>query len=177
MFIGLDLRLVKNKNAFLAGLKLRSFVPAHIRACRKQHVDLLRVVLSFMSLIHNNLRLPPLRIVLAHRLPGRARPASARNGLGRNSDCGDSARHHQVRRIEAFLQLPVFSLFGGFAAAAHLSQMLFGDWFLCHGSYVNTVSEIPTFRMIVELLSRSGLLLARRLDGTFLSLTMSQSAV
>src|SRR6266571_3725172 len=33
MFIGLDLRLVKNKNAFLAYLKLRSFVPAHIRAC------------------------------------------------------------------------------------------------------------------------------------------------
>src|SRR5206468_13014300 len=128
-----------------------------------------------LSLIHNNHRLPPLRIVLAHRLPGRARPASARNGLGRNSDCGDYARHHQVRRIEAFLQLPVFSLFGGFAAAAHLSQMLSGDWFLCHGSYGNTVSENPTVRMKDELLPRRDLLLARKLDGDVLALTMSES--
>src|SRR5438552_10989109 len=53
--------------------------------------------------------------------------------------------------------------------------MLFGDWFLCHGSYGNTVSENPTVRMKDELLPRRDLLLARKLDGDVLALTMSES--
>src|SRR5216110_2485103 len=102
MFIGLDLRLVKNKNAFLAYLKLRSFVPAHIRACRKQHVDLLRVVLSFMSLIHDNHRLPPLRIVLAHRLPCALAPRVPGTGSGRMVTAAtlpDTTRSAALRRF------------------------------------------------------------------------------
>src|SRR6266571_5879923 len=53
--------------------------------------------------------------------------------------------------------------------------MLFGDWFLCHGSHGNTVAENPTVRMKDELLPHRDLLLARKLGGDVLALTMSES--
>src|SRR5215510_7820212 len=53
--------------------------------------------------------------------------------------------------------------------------MFFGDWFLCHSSHGNTVSENPTVRVKDELLSHRDLLLARKLDGDVLALTMGES--
>src|SRR5262249_5096064 len=44
MFVGLDLRLMKNKQPLLARLKFRRFVPAHVRTGWKQHGHLSRIV-------------------------------------------------------------------------------------------------------------------------------------
>src|SRR5437867_616177 len=71
MFVGLDLRLMKNKQPLLAGLKFRRFVPAHVCTGWKQHGHLPRIVAALVSFIYLNDSLPPFCIVFTDRPPSR----------------------------------------------------------------------------------------------------------
>src|SRR5260370_26809028 len=131
MFLGLDLRFMKNKQSLLAGVKFRRFVPAHVRAGWKQHGHQPRTVTAFLSFVDLNDGLPPFWIVFTDgpASPGRVQ-ATHVFSLGRNSNGRDRAGHNEVRIIEILLQLPGLEMLGGVAATLQNSLMSLGNSFL-----------------------------------------------
>src|SRR5947207_504481 len=176
MFLGLDLRFMKNKHSLLAGLKFRRFVPAHVRAGWKQHGHLPRIVAAFLSFIHLNDGLPPFWIVFTD---GPASPGRVQGphllGRGRNSNGRDRAGHDQVRIIEMLLQLPSLEMLGGVATRFDNGFMLLGNSFLSDRTYSNAVAKNPAVGMKYKFIACLDRSCSDKLDGDVLTFVMSKT--
>src|SRR5437867_2368823 len=176
MFLGLDLRFMKNKHSLLAGLKFRRFVPAHVRAGWKQHGHLSRIVAAFLSFIDLNDGLPPLWIVFTDRPASRGRVQGTHVfSLGRNSNGRDRAGYNQVRIIEILLQLPGLEMFGGVATTFQKGFMPLCDSFLSDRTHGNAVAKNPAVGMKNKLIARLYRFPTSKLDGDVLAFVMSKT--
>src|SRR5947207_1886774 len=176
MFLGLDLRFMKNKHSLLAGLKFRRFVPAHVRAGWKQHGHLPRIVAAFLSFIDLDDGFPPFWIVFTDGPASRGRVQGTHVfSLGRNSNGRDRAGHNQVRIIEILLQLPGLEMFSGVATTFQKGFMPLCDSFLSDRTHGNAVAKNPAVGMKNKFIARLYRFPTRKLDGDVLAFVMGKT--